>query len=272
MADIAYLDRNERTFRCSQCPKAFNRRDLLLRHQAAHTKNEQDGKSGPNRSSERAIVACNSCVLSKIKCDNGRPCQKCKKRNIECVTKSITPTAEDQSDTSVNGLPTPVELSKQLNLKAPQDQVENPEQVGVPDESNADSANITLEPCPPGLSNEALLANLDPAAYSNSIPFNSFFESIMEADFNTLSGTLQPPPNVAAYFPEQDWSGDSDIFNLTFTPTLNQILTEDVWSSTMIGEQATPSDAGSGSTGRRGGVHTRHEIFQRSPWYADTGP
>jgi hypothetical protein len=72
---LTSVDRNERPFRCQQCPAAFNRRDLLLRHEATHAKNAAEGQIGPNRTAERAARACDACVLSKVKCDNVRPCR-----------------------------------------------------------------------------------------------------------------------------------------------------------------------------------------------------
>lgn len=52
-------------------------RDLLLRHQATHEKNAAHGQVGPDRTAERAVKACDACVVSKVKCDNTRPCQVC---------------------------------------------------------------------------------------------------------------------------------------------------------------------------------------------------
>ncbi|EUC31550.1 hypothetical protein COCVIDRAFT_65449, partial [Bipolaris victoriae FI3] len=54
-------------------------RDLLLRHQSAHAKNAAEGQPSLNRPVERATKACNFCVISKVKCDNYRPCQRCLK-------------------------------------------------------------------------------------------------------------------------------------------------------------------------------------------------
>ena len=43
-------------------------RDLLVRHQVNHKTNATEDGSSPDRSSERAIRACDACVKSKLKC------------------------------------------------------------------------------------------------------------------------------------------------------------------------------------------------------------
>lgn len=56
--------------RWSFFPTDSLRRDLLIRHQATHKANKLDGRKAFERSGERAIKACDSCVRSKLKCGN----------------------------------------------------------------------------------------------------------------------------------------------------------------------------------------------------------
>ncbi|KAL1848580.1 hypothetical protein Plec18167_002203 [Paecilomyces lecythidis] len=74
------LDENARNYRCSFCPQRFNRKDLLYRHQTIH---QGDFESHSNKR-RRTVRACHSCVTSKTKCDDERPCQRCRKRGIAC--------------------------------------------------------------------------------------------------------------------------------------------------------------------------------------------
>ncbi|KAK6443024.1 hypothetical protein LTR95_000738 [Oleoguttula sp. CCFEE 5521] len=92
------LDDNERAYRCPDCGKGFNRAyvtciflryrsstdiidsDLLNRHRAAHAKVNQ---GEPMR--KRIEKACEACIRAKTKCDDDRPCKRCKKRKVECI-------------------------------------------------------------------------------------------------------------------------------------------------------------------------------------------
>lgn len=67
-------------------------RDLLTRHRQCHDNPAARGRNGARlqrsgRASaprERAIHACQACVTSKARCDNSRPCQRCRARNRPC--------------------------------------------------------------------------------------------------------------------------------------------------------------------------------------------
>ncbi|KAI0475949.1 hypothetical protein GGR56DRAFT_665797 [Xylariaceae sp. FL0804] len=75
---------NARPYQCSRCPKRFNRADLLTRHETTHDR-EGDGKGRPIiRRSDRAAEACQNCASSKAKCDDQKPCGRCKSKNLDC--------------------------------------------------------------------------------------------------------------------------------------------------------------------------------------------
>ncbi|KAI1785380.1 hypothetical protein LXA43DRAFT_1038459 [Ganoderma leucocontextum] len=67
---------NERLHECDRCHAQFTRSDLLTRHKRTCA------DSSANRSRRKS---CQSCAHSKVKCDLGRPCSKCKARGRECV-------------------------------------------------------------------------------------------------------------------------------------------------------------------------------------------
>lgn len=71
---------NARPYKCTQCLKRFNRADLLSRHEANHGR--IPGKRGED--SDRVSVACRSCVASKCKCQDEKPCVRCRTKGIPC--------------------------------------------------------------------------------------------------------------------------------------------------------------------------------------------
>lgn len=77
---------NSRPFQCQRCPKNFNRIDLLNRHVATHERNI--GQNRPEiRKTERAGKACIARATAKSKCEEQKPCLRCRNKNIVCETK-----------------------------------------------------------------------------------------------------------------------------------------------------------------------------------------
>jgi hypothetical protein len=91
---------HEKPYVCEVCGKGFARPDLLKRHAAGH---EDNGKS-PTEGSEtkkrkltmnanatqngRVTQACKACASSKLKCSEGKPCDRCRKKNLVCEDSS----------------------------------------------------------------------------------------------------------------------------------------------------------------------------------------
>ncbi|KAK3943196.1 hypothetical protein QBC46DRAFT_307969 [Diplogelasinospora grovesii] len=77
---------NARQYQCTRCPKRFNRADLLTRHETTHDR-DSDGKGRVMmRRSDRAAEACVNCASSKAKCDDQKPCGRCRSKNLMCQT------------------------------------------------------------------------------------------------------------------------------------------------------------------------------------------
>lgn len=71
---------NARPHKCNRCSKSFNRADLLNRHQAGHDRN-----AGIRiERTDRVSTACAACIGSKTKCQDEKPCARCRRRNIPC--------------------------------------------------------------------------------------------------------------------------------------------------------------------------------------------
>jgi Fungal Zn(2)-Cys(6) binuclear cluster domain/Zinc finger, C2H2 type len=91
---------HEKPYVCDVCNKGFARPDLLKRHAAGHDdheKNDVDG--GPTKKrktatavdpsqTSRVMQACKSCASSKLKCSEGKPCERCKKKHLVCEDSS----------------------------------------------------------------------------------------------------------------------------------------------------------------------------------------
>ncbi|SPN99822.1 related to transcription factor Pig1p [Cephalotrichum gorgonifer] len=76
---------NARPYQCTRCPKRFNRADLLTRHEATHDRDGVESGGRPFiRRSDRASEACTNCAASKSKCEDEKPCARCRSRNLVC--------------------------------------------------------------------------------------------------------------------------------------------------------------------------------------------
>ncbi|PCD32857.1 hypothetical protein AU210_009094 [Fusarium oxysporum f. sp. radicis-cucumerinum] len=75
---------NARPYQCTRCPKRFNRADLLTRHETTH---DRDGTAKDRpfiRRSDRAAEACLNCAASKAKCEDQKPCSRCRSKSLTC--------------------------------------------------------------------------------------------------------------------------------------------------------------------------------------------
>ncbi len=94
---------NARPFHCSRCPKRFNRADLLSRHLATHERHSNRDPDRPLiKRTDRAAEACLACAASKAKCEDQKPCRRCRTKNIVCETanSSFGPQLQAPNSTS----------------------------------------------------------------------------------------------------------------------------------------------------------------------------
>ena len=115
--------RDERAFKCSECPRGFNRRCCVSFQPRFQSLIEYcvetfcsdikpltpleppaRRKLGTNRAADRAIRACDHCVLSKLKCGNARPCKRCQDRGIACNTQTLPDSRRHTSPINPDGV------------------------------------------------------------------------------------------------------------------------------------------------------------------------
>lgn len=220
-----------------------------MRHQATHAKNAADGQIGPDRTVVRATKACNACVLSKVKCDNVRPCRRCQKKSIVCSTRT-TSRAHSLGFCEIQGPITPTDFLAQ------------PGQVPDSDVANnhfGDEAPIAQE-----------LLNLYHDANNQQQAFPNFFDYIMVSETDFLGVEYpQPPPDFTKWMPEMDWLENVDIFGSDFAPAIEETLetppVEPDSLSVSGAPQATTSSRPSGGNSGEA-MRKRHAIFKQAQW------
>ena len=106
---IDHLERHSRShsqikpFACSTCGKAFARVDALKRHEGNH----DDGSSVKRRKTShvpnaRTGQACQSCAASKLRCDDEKPCARCKRKGITCTSAKAATATQRNYDGSMS--------------------------------------------------------------------------------------------------------------------------------------------------------------------------
>ena len=69
------------------CGKAFGRADLLKRHRSNHDENDSSTKRrriNSSPSAGRVAHACQACAKARVKCEESKPCTRCRNRNLTC--------------------------------------------------------------------------------------------------------------------------------------------------------------------------------------------
>lgn len=260
---LTRTDRNERSFRCANCPAAFNRKDLLVRHQASHEKNAEGGGSSRERTSGRAARACGPCVSSKVKCDNGRPCKRCLRKRLACTERDKTHEHMAMRHTNEHQQHERFLLSSSEQATGPVKltQTSSKQQLGAFPLVSHDQ-NMEVQEIP----------DLFDQSQTNGGAFDipAFFEHIMVAGQDWMrSDYAQPPPDLTSWIPDGDWFDHTDLFGNDFTPTIDQTLqAQPVLPYDVLTPVNADSSASAGPETRieEGAMRRRHIAFQHSPW------
>lgn len=165
--------------------------------------------SSPSRVTERAAKACDVCVLSKVKCDNTRPCQRCRKRGLECTTNAPRSRSTYLSRSST------IELAPTEKIQLDQIEVEGEQSAYSPRRDAAHELNSDVQE----------LLELCEVTQNQAQQYPAFFEQIMlpDPDFLVAEYTQPPPQDLTNWLPEVEWLGPLNLFDSNFTPTIDHI-------------------------------------------------
>ncbi|KAK2019981.1 hypothetical protein LZ32DRAFT_4243 [Colletotrichum eremochloae] len=79
-------------FACQICGKAFARQDLLKRHVTNHENdndpNKKRRRTDTSPGASRVSHACRPCATARVKCEEVKPCTRCRNRNLNCEYSS----------------------------------------------------------------------------------------------------------------------------------------------------------------------------------------
>ncbi|GKT42350.1 early growth response protein 1 [Colletotrichum spaethianum] len=79
-------------FACQICGKAFARQDLLKRHVTNHENdndpNKKRRRTDTSPGAGRVSHACRPCATARVKCEEVKPCTRCRNRNLNCEYSS----------------------------------------------------------------------------------------------------------------------------------------------------------------------------------------
>ncbi|OJJ47367.1 hypothetical protein ASPZODRAFT_96356 [Penicilliopsis zonata CBS 506.65] len=93
---LTLADTHEKPYQCPVCNKAFGRIDLLRRHSALHGSQPQKPRASP---AVRTSQACSACADAHLRCDDEKPCKRCRRRGLSCVFRADNkPPSETMSD------------------------------------------------------------------------------------------------------------------------------------------------------------------------------
>lgn len=103
----------EKPYVCQICKKGFARPDLLRRHVAGHEEDDNSDEGHKRRKrkpipvsavqTDRVSQACKACSQNKTKCSEGRPCDRCVRRKLDCVPLSPRPQQASPSEKKGRG-------------------------------------------------------------------------------------------------------------------------------------------------------------------------
>ncbi|KAI6838071.1 hypothetical protein KC332_g6773 [Hortaea werneckii] len=276
---------NERSHRCPDCGKGFNRADLLNRHRAAHWKTDSE----PLR--KRTGRACEACIKAKTKCEEQRPCARCKSRDQICqesegrrssIHQAASPDLTDDSPNTAQGVFEPFASSggshaysrafgghREATDGVGSDAMGNLSQIGsagqplpTTSSSQMEEANLLLGLNSRNLNepaigpSQALDHDFHSAAFANAdVNFPDFFEQIMMPEGGNRH-------QYAAPFDISNFTQDLPIDSCDFDFSL---------LSTGLTRPPTANGYRQGHTGEadetpHSDIHLRTKAFEESPW------
>ncbi|KAK7420627.1 hypothetical protein QQX98_002621 [Neonectria punicea] len=224
---------NARPYTCSRCPKRFNRADLLTRHETTH---DRDGTAKDRpfiRRSDRAAEACLNCAASKAKCEDQKPCSRCRAKSLPCQMPARRGHQYRTSDSQTGMSPSEASIMASA--------------VGMDNQgfASGDSGYMTKAPAHTQVPFNEGHADYDGSTFLGPSSIDGLTDNLLY--FN-------PVHNI---FQDMDFSWDLDFDGFTI-PTL------DVNGPSPQSTSTANSKRSSRRTGRD--VSRGHAAFKRSPW------
>jgi hypothetical protein len=262
---------NARPFLCSRCPKRFNRADLLSRHVATHDRHSSRDPDRPLiKRTERAAAACLACATSKSKCEDQKPCRRCRTKHIPCETSTSSFAGQaraakgDKSGVS-NG-------RRHDSISAQANQTNDPNQFNTAHRSSSASfgspkiyrtASTPFSPSGQNFQGPIIAGGGDihnSVVANHEMPSTALF-GLGGMDEMCFNGMNDMPflPNVSEFNLDLDfgfWDFNFDGVQLPIT---------NIPSDVMLTQHSTPSNQGTASKVTRD-ISQGYAAFKRSPW------
>ncbi|KAK8008475.1 hypothetical protein PG991_011026 [Apiospora marii] len=233
--------------------------DLLTRHETTHDRDDQAQGRPVIRRSDRAAEACLNCAASKAKCDDQKPCGRCRSKSLVCQTATRkTLTYGTPSEGTARGDSSIADSPESVNHLSQTDQEPNDAGNSVPMQHYMESSRSNVQ---------------------HGVPYAQMEEA--------PAGTLHA--GATTYLPHYDDAAGHHMMNPTaddmffYNPTYNNFFQDmdftswdlnfDSYTIPQIdiqGPSPQSSSAASASVAR----HVRlprdpsrgHAAFKRSPW------
>jgi hypothetical protein len=263
---------NARPFHCSRCPKRFNRADLLSRHLATHDRHASRDPDRPLiKRTDRAAEACLACAASKSKCEDQKPCRRCRTKNIPCETSTSSLSAQaraSKSDkTGVASGGRHESISAQANQKNDAEQFNAAYHLSSTALSESPgifrTGGTPFSPSGQGLQEPMIASdgNIHSSLIANNeMPSTALYASagMDELSFNEMNDMLFLP-NVSGFNQDFDFSFWDFNFEGVQLPNTNSP------ADLVVAQHSTPSNSGTASKVARD-VSRDYAAFKRSPW------
>ncbi|KAM0134050.1 hypothetical protein ACHAO1_005878 [Botrytis cinerea] len=250
---------NSRPFQCQRCTKSFNRVDLLNRHVATHERNL--GQNRPEiRRTERAGKACIACAAAKAKCEEQKPCLRCRTKDLVCEISQ-----QSHKKRRLSGIANEPRNSIAEQESLPRDSVT--QLSSIPDlilHSIDENEDYTTTSSCPDNSAENAEATLQP-----SYPLSALNTDKESSDFNFIQDQLpfDSLANEMLFFPSTIFNNQISDFSFEdFDFQEENFEFPSLTSKRLAFDETTISGPSRKVNDSRRDVARGHAAFARSPW------